>query len=199
MMWFFHQSWPWGMQWGVLLALPLCHRSNNLSLRCLLRLMQSCLGSSSGEISLLELSLPPVNYVGVYYSICFLLSGSHVIAFFTIWGSTFQVCTAPSLLSIPWQAYEPVGNGPWPMPGVQWMPASTTREFLPTHSAVLQPFHHYGGAYSCGGMAVIQSLCLLYMVGNVLIFQVVFHPVIQSTSNLWSTSILVIGDWVSGW
>ena len=41
---------------------------------------------------------------------------------------------------------------------------------------VPQPFHLYGGTYSFGGLAVIQSLHLPYMVGRGLLFQVVSHP-----------------------
>ena len=36
---FFHQSWSWGMQWGVLVTLPLCHSNNNLNPRFLLKCM----------------------------------------------------------------------------------------------------------------------------------------------------------------
>ena len=63
-------------------------------------LCQLCHGSSSGEISLSEFSLPSIHYVCVCYSVCFLLSGSHVAAMFTNGGSTIEVCIITTLWSI---------------------------------------------------------------------------------------------------
>ena len=42
-----------------------------------------CHGSSTGESSVSELSFPLIHYVGVCYSVCFLLLGSNVAAMFT--------------------------------------------------------------------------------------------------------------------
>ena len=45
-------------------------------------------------------------YVGFYYGVSFLLSGSHVAAMFTSWGSNSRVCIIVTLRSIPlWHSF----------------------------------------------------------------------------------------------
>ena len=65
-------------------------------------------------------------YVGACYGVYFLISGSHVAAMFTDWGSTIGVCNARTLCILPWQACVPHGDDPWLMPGVQWVTAHST-------------------------------------------------------------------------
>ena len=57
----------------------------------------------------------------------------------------------------PWQVYVQPGNGHWPTPGIHRVAAPSTTlsrgEPYATQSAVPQPSHLYGGAYSFGGLA----------------------------------------------
>ena len=57
----------------------------------------------------------------------------------------------------PWQAYVHPGDGHWSTPGMQRVavPSATLSRGEPsaTQSAVPQPSHLYGGAYSLGGLA----------------------------------------------
>ena len=70
------------------------------------------------QISLSELSLPPFFiHVGVYYGVCFLLSGAMLDVIFTYGGSTIWVCTIAALWSLPMQAYVQLGDCHWPTPG----------------------------------------------------------------------------------
>ena len=67
-----------------------------------------------------------VSYVGDCYCVSFLLSGSHVDSMFISGDSTLAVCNITTLLSRPWQAYLPLCGGPWPMPGIHWVAATST-------------------------------------------------------------------------
>ena len=60
-----------------------------------------CSESSSGEISLSELSLPLIPYVCACYDVCFLLSSFHVADMLMNGGSTVGACIAATLWSIP--------------------------------------------------------------------------------------------------
>ena len=62
----------------------------------------------------------------------------------------------------PWQAYVKPGDGHWATPGIHRVAASFTTlsrgEPYATQSAVPQPSHLYGGAYSFGGLAESQLI-----------------------------------------
>ena len=69
--------------------------------------------------------------------------------------STIGVCTTISLCRYPQQTYVFPGAGLWSMLGIYWVFAFSTasgRGLHTIHSAVLQPFNHYGGAYCCWGL-----------------------------------------------
>ena len=98
MIWSCHHGFSQGTQWGGLLASLLHYSSNNMSPRCLPNMPWVLLRwVFSFRIE------PHTNLLcwGVWYSVCFLLSGSPVAAIFTIWDSTTRVCTAATLWSIP--------------------------------------------------------------------------------------------------
>ena len=64
---------------------------------------QLCHGSSTGKF--LFQSWPPTDlpiFDGVYYGVCFLLSGSNVDAIFTQGGSTIGIGTTAALQTCPW-------------------------------------------------------------------------------------------------
>ena len=74
-MWSCLPLWSWGMPWVVLLVSALCHSSNDFSPRCLLRLMPIMAWILLRWVSLSELSLPPIHDVGVFqvFAFCFQL------------------------------------------------------------------------------------------------------------------------------
>ena len=72
-------------------------------------------------------------------------------------GSTIGICTIATLWYLLWQSYVQPGDGHWPTPGMHRVTAPSTTlsrgEPYATPSAVAQPSHLYGGAYSIGGLA----------------------------------------------
>ena len=70
----------------------------------------------------------------------------------------------------PWQAYVQPGDGHWSMPGIHRVaaPSATFCRGEPpaTHSAVSQPSHLLGGAYSLGGSVESHLIPLLSLHGG---------------------------------
>ena len=95
----------------------------------------------------------------------------------------------------PWQALVCPGDGHWSILGMHWLAAPSTAlgrgDLYAALSSGLQPFQQYGGANSFGG------LCLPYMVGRGLLFQVWLHLMTWLTLNLWWALYLVILVWIS--
>ena len=69
-----------------------------------------------------------------------------------------------------WQAYVQPGDGHWPTPGMHRVAAPSTTlsrgESSAAPSAVLQPSHLYGGAYSFGGLAESHPIPMLSQHGG---------------------------------
>ena len=142
---------------------------------------QLCHGSSPCDFLSFRVEHPLIHYVicWCFSDVYFLLSGSSVAALFTNGTHLLGFVMLQSFIVYHWQAYVPPDDSLWPMSVVHWVTASSGEEVHATHSAVPQPFHLYDWAYSSMG-----SLCLPYMMGRGLIFQVVFHLMAQSTLNL---------------
>ena len=92
---------------------------------------------------------------GVHSGVCFLFLGATFDAIFTYGGSTIRVALLQPFGVYPWQAYMQPGDGHWSTPGMHRVaaPSITLSRGEPsaTQSAVPQPSHLYGGAYSLGG------------------------------------------------
>ena len=148
-------------------------------------------------------------FLGAFHQIiCFMLVSVLLFVFcFKVWLSCLPVGAQPlgflSLQSFriyPWQAYLPPGYGPWPMQGVHWVAAPPTAlsrgSFMLLIKLSLSHSIHILEHTALGTQQrVTQSFCLPYMAGRCLLFQVVFHLVMQSTLNLWWVLNLVILVW----
>ena len=117
---------------------------------------------------------PPTNlliYVDVCYVVCFTLSGAILDAIFTNGGSTIGVCTTAYfhgrhmciLVMVIGPCKKCTG---WLCPTLLWVWGALC------YSACCSPAIWW--TYSFGGLA--EGLCLPYMVGRGLLFQVWFHP-----------------------
>ena len=89
----------------------------------------------------------------------------------------------------PWQAYVQLGDGHQSTPCMHRVAAPSTTfsrgEPSAIQPAVPQPSHLYGGAYSLGGSAESHLfLCLPYMMGRGLLFQVWCHQMTWSTESV---------------
>ena len=88
-----------------------------------------------------------------------------------------------------WQAYVQPNGGHWPTLGMDIVAAASITlsggEPYATQSAVPQPPHLYGGAYSLGGLAESHPVLLLSLHGGRgLLFQVLFNPMTWLTMHL---------------
>ena len=141
-------------------------------------------------------------FVGVCYSVFFLLSGSNVAIRLANGGSTIGVCTMQPFEACPWHVIVPPGDALWPTPGMNWVVdpsiASSRGKLHDTMPAVLQPFIWYDGVYNLGLGRVSWSLHLLYMAWRGLLFQVLLHPITWLTPTLWWALNLVIPVWWLG-
>ena len=199
MMWFCHHHWFQGTQ-EVILTLPL-RCISYLSCRWLFRHMPPMPVVLHRWASFSEISLPPICiYVGSLLWCMFSTLSSHVDAFFKGGGSNIGVSTKAVL-------------GILHMAGIcaswWWSSAHSGHALIccslncfekgghyATQSAILQPFQPYGRAYCSGAwQRGTQALCLPYMVGRDLLFQVGFYPMTQSTPNWWWVWNLVILVW----
>ena len=158
MMWFCYNHWSQGTQWEVLLAIALCHSGNYLSVRCISRFMAIM------PWILLEWVFPftteaPIDFIKlcvcVYYDVCFLLLGYHVVAMFNSRTSTIVVCTLKSFkyTNSRHMCLQMMVCGLW---------YQYTKWLLLTHLS-FQPFLQYSGAYTFWDMESHTSLCLFYM------------------------------------
>ena len=162
-------------------------------------LCQLCHGSSSGELLFQSWVSHQFPYVGICYSVCFLLSGSSVAAMFM--GSQPHGFTPPQPFWVyPSQVYVPPSDALWPMPEVMWVTAPSAlsrRESHATHWGVFWPSNKFGGTYIFGDSAEShQSLCLPCKVGKGLLFHGLFQLMTKSTPHLWWVRNLVILVWL---
>ena len=89
----------------------------------------------------------------------------------------------------PWQAYVQPGDGHWSTPGMHRVAASSTTlsrghllllsQLFPNH-----PLYMVGPTPLGAKQIVTQSLCLPYMMGRGLLFQVWYHQMTWLTLNL---------------
>ena len=110
---------------------------------------------------------PTILYIimfGVCSGVCFLLSGALLDAVFTPGAQPLGFAPLQPLGAYLRQAYVQPGGGHWPAPGMHRVaaPSTTLSRWEPstTQSAVPQPSHLYGGAYSFGGLAESHPICL---------------------------------------
>ena len=93
---------------------------------------------------------------GVCSGVCFLLSGALPDAIFTLGAQPLGFAPLQPLGVYQWQAYVQPGDGHWPTPGVQSGCSLHYHEWgdpSATQSAVPQPSHLCGWAYSFGDLA----------------------------------------------
>ena len=144
---------------GGLLASPLCHSSNNLINRCLLRQMLTMLGPTACKF--LFQRLLPINFF--YRMLVYVLAFVFCFQVF-MWLPCLPMGAQPlGFASVQpfgvylWQAYVPPGNDLLPMAGVYKVAAPPTTssrvEHHTTHVAVSQPFQQYDRTYSFGSWA----------------------------------------------
>ena len=187
---FCHHHWCWGTQ-EVLLASPLSC-SSCLSPRCLFRHIPTmpwvlCRSVFSFRVSLPLICLYMLVSIMVY---AFYFQVPMWMPFSPMEGWTIGICTISAPQSIL----------------MADICASWLRSEAPTKNALSGCSFHcfkwgYGWAYSLGGLAVTQSLCLPSMVLRDLLFQIWFYPMTHSTPNQWWVWNLMILVWwlVSGW
>ena len=171
---FFHHHWCWGTKRGMLVASPLCCRSN-LNPRYLLRLMLIMPFVLLRWVYLFQsLASHLFPYVGACYDVCFLLSGSNVYL------STLDYqCGAQSLGFAPpqplrvysWLVYVFPDAGLWPISEVNWVVASLTALSRRTLILLSKLFsshqiHMVGHTALEAPWTAAISLCLPYMAGR---------------------------------
>ena len=139
---------------------------------------------------------------GVCSGVCILLSGAMLDAMFTPGGQPLGFAPLQPLGVYPWQAYGQPGDGHWPTPGMHRMAAPSTtlsRGSLMLLSLVFPSFPMYMVGHTALGawQRVTWSLCLPYMVGRGLLFQVWFHLMTQLTLHLqWMLNLVILVWWL---
>ena len=108
--------------------------------------------------------------VDVCSGVCFLLSAALLDAIFTLGAQPLGFSPLQPLGVYLWQAYVQSGDGHQPTPSMHRVATPSTTlskgESSATQSAVPQPSHLYGGAYSFGGLAKSHLIPLPSLLGR---------------------------------
>ena len=126
---------------------------------------------------------------GVYSGVCFLLSDASWMPYSPMGAQWLGFASLQPFGVYPWQAYVQPGDGHRSMPGIHSVaaPSSTLSRGSLLLLSLMFPKHpiYMVQLTAFGGLAdITQYLCLPYMMGRGLLFQVWFHPMTQSTLNL---------------
>ena len=158
-MWFWHHNWFWRYTMRGSVGSTTILQSHNLIPRCLLRHMPTMAWFLHRWVFSFRVEPPTSLYVICWCLLWCLLSDFRFLCGCPIyqWGSTIGIFNTTALLSIPvagicaswWLSLAHIRNALSGCP-----PTALSKEELhATYSAVPQPFHQYGKAYSFGDLA----------------------------------------------
>ena len=162
----------------------LCAMAANSIFNASSSLCQLCCGFSTGRFLFQSwASHHFVSYIcfGVCSGVCFLLLGAELDAIFSYGGSTIRVAPWQPFGVYPWQAYVQPGDGHQSTPGMHRVVApSATLGRGSLLLLILLCLNHLVGHTALGALLrVTWSLCLPYMMGRGLLFQVWCHQMRQ--------------------